>query len=270
MIRAFKNLYRLIKELYSDRRLLVSLSKKDFRRKFAGSYLGVIWAFLQPALTVLVYCIVFQFAFPGSNTDGVPFVAWFLPGIVLWLFISEAISISSSAYLEYSYLVKKVAFSIGILPMVKVLSSFITHLCFVVLVEAILMAYGIFPTLFFLQFPYYSICTLVFVYAFALLLSSIMVFFRDLGQIISLLLLVGMWGTPIAWHMGILSKTAQKVLSLNPVYYLVEGYRDSFLGRGWFTEKPELTFLFWSVSCVLLLIGANLYRRLKPHFADVL
>ena len=143
MIRAFKNLYRLIKELYSDRRLLVSLSKKDFRRKFAGSYLGVIWAFLQPALTVLVYCIVFQFAFPGSNTDGVPFVAWFLPGIVLWLFISEAISISSSAYLEYSYLVKKVAFSIGILPMVKVLSSFITHLCFVVLVEAILMAYGI-------------------------------------------------------------------------------------------------------------------------------
>lgn len=105
-------------------------------------------------------------------------------------------------------------------------------------------------------------------FALSLLTSSIMVFFRDLNQIISIVLLIGMWGTPIAWDMGIFPENVQNILKLNPFYYLVEGYRDAILGRQWLTEKVSLGIYFWALVFIILIIGTYVYTKLKPHFAD--
>ncbi len=95
-----------------------------------------------------------------------------------------------------------------------------------------------------------------------------MVFFRDLNQIISIFLLLGMWGTPIAWDMSVFSQDVQHILKLNPFYYLIEGYRDALLGRKWFWEEISMGIYFWCVTIFLLLIGAKIYTRLRPYFAD--
>ena len=97
-----------------------------------------------------------------------------------------------------------------------------------------------------------------------------MVFFRDLTQIIGVLLLIGMWGTPIAWNLDMFPVKYHVLFKLNPIYYLVQGYRDSLIGNIWFWEKINLTIYFWCVLFVLLFIGSFVFNHLKQYFADTL
>lgn len=264
----FKNAISLCTDLYMDRRLLIDLAAKDVKRRFSGTYFGMLWGFLQPLMTIIVYWAVFQFGFRSGDVGETPFVLWFITGIVCWLFISEAFSFASNSLLEYNYLIQKVKFNVNILPMVKILSSFFIHLFFVVVVLIICVLFGYLPTIRIVQLFYYMIATIILVFGMSLLTSSIMVFFRDLNQIISIILLIGMWGTPIAWNLDIFSPDIQKMLKLNPFYYLVEGYRDALLGRKWFTDRPELGAYFWIVTIGILFMGIYFYTKLKPYFAD--
>lgn len=259
---------RLIREIYEDRRLLIDLSAKDMQRRFSGTYFGLLWGILQPLMTIIVYWAVFQFGFRSGDVGEVPYVLWFISGIVIWLYISEAFTFASNSFLEYNYLIQKVKFNVNILPLVKILSSFYIHLFFLIIVMVICACFGYHPTLRFLQILYYMAASIILVFAMSILSSSIMVFFRDLNQIISIILLMGMWGTPIAWNMDMFSSDIQRILKLNPFYYLVEGYRDSILGRKWFWERPVLGAYFWVLTFVILIAGIHIYTRLKPHFAD--
>lgn len=270
MTRVLKKLISLFKEIYSDRDLLISFAVKDFKRKFAGSYFGIAWGFVQPLLTMLVYGIVFQFGFRSGDVGEIPFMLWFMCGIVPWLFFSEAFLVASNSFIEYSYLVKKVVFNIDILPLVKIISSAFIHLFFVILLEAICIGFGYYPRIYTIQIIYYLFCTIMFLFAISLISSSIMVFFRDLNQIISVLLLIGMWGTPIAWNITSFPENIHQFFKLNPIYYIVEGYRDSFVNDIWFWEKYNQTAYFWGLTTFLLLLGAFIYHRLSPFFADTL
>ena len=259
---------KLVKDIYEDRRLLKDLSRKDVKRRFSGTYFGMVWGILQPLLTIIVYWVVFQFGFRSGEVEGAPFVSWFIVGMINWLFISEAFMTASNSFVEYNYLIQKVKFNINILPLMKILSSFYIHLFFLLIALIICTMFGFYPQIMMIQILYYMFATIMFLFAFSLITSSVMVFFRDLNQIINIFLLIGMWGTPIAWNITNFSESAQKVLKLNPFYYLVEGYRDAILGRQWFWEKPILGIRFWLITFVLLIIGTNVYTRLKPYFAD--
>ncbi len=108
-------------------RLVLSLAKNDFKTKYAGSYLGIVWAFIQPIVTVFVYWFVFGLALRGGADRGVPFVLWLVAGLVPWFFFQDALIGGTNSLLEYNYLVKKVVFNIRILPIVKVISALFVH-----------------------------------------------------------------------------------------------------------------------------------------------
>ena len=115
-------------ELFQNRQLIWKLAKNDFRSKHAGSYLGVVWAFVQPVVSVLVYWFVFTIGGRAPSGDtGYPFVLWLIVGIVPWFFFADALGQGTSALLSYQYLVKKVVFKISILPIIKIISSFFVH-----------------------------------------------------------------------------------------------------------------------------------------------
>lgn len=263
-----KNAVQMLKEIYADRRLLLDLSVKDVKKRFSGTYFGLVWGILQPLMTIIVYWFAFQFGFKSGDVGEIPFVLWFIVGIINWLFISEAFSSASNSFLEYNYLIQKVKFNVNILPLVKILSCFYIHLIFLLIAMIICAALGYYPTVKIFQILYYIVATILFVFSFSLLTSSVMVFFKDLGQIINIVLLIGMWGTPIAWDIQVFPPNVQNILKLNPVYYLVEGYRDTILSREWFWEKIEIGVYFWLVTLVLFLFGATIFKRLRPHFAD--
>ena len=99
---------------------------------------------------------------------------------------------------------------------------------------------------------------------------AIVVFFRDLVQIINIVLQIGMWATPILWNMDALGPVWVTVLKLNPLVYIVNGYRDAVYGQRWFWQDFFSMMYFWIVTVVLFGVGAAVFKRLKVHFADVL
>ncbi|MEG1945680.1 MAG: ABC transporter permease [Lachnospiraceae bacterium] len=264
-------------ELYHNRKLILKLSFNDFKTRFAGSYLGIIWAFIQPIVTVLVYWFVFEKGLKagGMNTKAgiqVPFVLWLLGGLVPWFFFQDALSGGSNALIDYSYLVKKVVFKISVLPIVKVISAIFVHLFFIAFTVILYAAYKYYPDLYTLQIMYYSFSMMLFVLGLVYATSAIIVFFRDLSQIIQIVLQVGMWMTPIMWNIDTmdLSPVLINIFKLNPMYYIVSGYRDALISKVWFWEHPQSTLYFWIITVLLFGFGTVIFRRLKVHFADVL
>ena len=262
-------------ELWQNRTLIWKLAKNDFKTRFAGSYLGIFWAFVQPVITIVLYWFVFAVALPQRATAvkggiEIPYILWLIAGIVPWFFFSEALGSGAGSLLEYNFLVKKVVFKISILPIIKIVSALFVHVFFVAFVLILYSCYGLYPDVYTLQIVYYSFCMFVFVLGISYITCSVMVFFRDLGQIINIALQVGIWATPILWNIDTLNPKWHWVFKLNPMFYIVQGYRDSLIDKRWFFEKPGLTAYFWILTLIVFVLGAYIFRRLKVHFADVL
>lgn len=252
--------------------LILYLSKNDLKTKFAGSYLGVIWAFVQPVITIVLYWFVFQVGLKSPGVSNVPFVLWLMAGLIPWFFFQEAWMSATNCFGEYSYLVKKVVFNIDILPIVKILSSLWIHLFFIVVLLVIYGIVGFFPGAIAIQLLYYSICMIALVLALSYLTSAIAVFFKDTLQIVGIATQIGTWITPILWNIDTieLSPIIIKIFKLNPMYYIVQGYRTTLIYGQGFWEHRTLTLYFWVVTIIIFIIAWVVYRRLKPHFADSL
>lgn len=264
----------IIQEVIKNKSMLLNLAKTDFKNRFAGSYLGIIWAFVQPLVTIIVYSIVFGFGV-SSNSE-VPFFFRLVTGICPWFFFNEAINSSSNSLVEYSYIVKKVMFKIELIPMIKLLSAFFVHVFFVILVFTISLFFKYWPTIYTLQAIYYTLCVFILSMGIAYFISAINVFFKDMSQIVNVILQFMMWFLPIMYDIeGLDGKftnlpTVVTLLKLNPMYYVIEGYKDAFIYQVGFWEKPLMTLYFWLFTFIIFLISSSVFKKLKPHFADVL
>lgn len=273
----FQKLMDLPKEIWINKKLILNLSKNDFKTKYAGSYLGIVWGFVQPIVTVLVYWFVFEKGLKAGASltkagVSVPFVLWLVAGMVPWLFFQDALIGGMNSLIEYSYLVKKVVFKIDILPIVKVLSALYVHVFFVIFTLVLYSGYHHYPDIYDLQILYYSAAVFIFALAVSYFVAAITVFLRDTTQIINIILQVGVWVTPIMWNIDTmdLSPALIAILKLNPMYYIVLGYRQSLIDKRWFWENPGLTVYFWVLTIILFAVGTKVFRKLKVHFADVL
>lgn len=270
LVKYIFQLLGLAKELIQNRTMILRLGKNDFKTRFAGSYLGIIWAFIQPVVTVLVYWFVFQVGFRSSPVGDFPFVLWLTTGMVPWFFFSEAWNSGTNSLIDYTYLVKKVVFNISTIPVVKIVSALFVHVFFVVFTMFLYILYGYNPDIYWVQVVYYSFCLLVMVTALAYLCSAIMVFFRDLSQVISVVLQVGIWLSCIMWSVDMLPERVRWVMYFNPIYYIVSGYRSALITKEWFWEMPYQTLGFWAFIVILMSVGVNIFNKLRVHFADVL
>lgn len=268
----------LFANFVTGRKLIWNLAKNDIKKKFAGSYFGVVWAFVQPVITVLLYWFVFEKGLNSKATDlrtgiEIPFVLWLLAGLVPWFYFQEALNGGTGVLVEYSYLVKKVVFQIDMLPVVKMISALFTHLFFVVFAIVLFWLMGYPPDLYTLLVIYYSFCMMALTMGIIYATGAATVFFRDMKEVVAIVLQVGMWVTPIMWNFETMVQIpawAKLVLKLNPMYYIVSGYRDALINKTGFWENPGLTVYFWVVTVVIWLLGTGIFKRLRPHFADVL
>lgn len=265
-----KDLFLEVREIWAKRHIIFELAKADFKKRFAGSYFGVVWMFVQPIVTIAIYYIVFTMLKAGLGTyDEHPFILWMIAGIVPWFYFSEAMNMAAQVLQEYNYLVKKVVFRVSLLPIVKIASALFIHAIFVLILMIFFMISGYAPTVYWLQMIYYSFATTVLVVGLSYFTSAVHVFFKDMGQIVNITMQFGIWVTPVMWNPALAGKY-QWIFKLNPMYYIVEGYRDCLLEKTWFWQEPELTLYFWVFTLIVLLGGYTIFKRLRPHFADVL
>ena len=259
------------KGLLKNRKVIRQLIIDDFKREFIGTFFGVFWAFIQPLIFILVLWLVFATGLRGSRgTEPVPFVLWLMTGMFLWFFIQVTVQSSTLVITSRSFLVKKVKFQVSVLPIVKVLSAMIVHCIFIFLLVLLFILHGIWPSFYWLQIIYYLIATIILIVGISWLTSALNVFVKDIGPFVSILIRIGFWVTPVFWKIDALPAKIHIFFKLNPAYYLVKGYRNSFIYKVGFWESPLWTLYYWGVTLTVFVIGAVVFKRLRPHFADVL
>lgn len=259
-----------LKIIRTNLSFLWQFSVDDFKNKYANSMLGIGWGFLQPLTTIIVYWFVFQLGFRSQPVENFPFILWLISGLVPWFFISEAIPSSTSVLAEYSYLVQKVLFNINILPIVKLISAFFVQVFLTLLMIGMFWIFGYSPDIYYLQVFYYIGYMLILTAGIAYITAALFIFLKDLIQIVSILLQIIFWFTPIVWDIQAMPENIQPALKYNPIYFIVKGYRKTFINKEAFWINEPMTLYYWIFAIVVLLLGVRLFRKLKPHFADVL
>ena len=257
-------------DIYRSRRLIMELSAKDFKIRYMGSLLGILWAFIQPTFNIAILWFVHVFGFRSGNVENFPTILWLMSGLIPWYFLSESVASGTTSVLEQSYLVKKVVFRVSILPIIKIVSALIIHIFFIALTFIMFLMHGFKPELMSLQVFYYLFCGIVFVLGVSWITSSMVVFIKDFGQLVSMVLQFLFWLSPIFWSYKQLPAQYAIYFKISPFYYIIEGYRDTFIYKAGFWTHPLLTTVFWCETLVILVVGAVLFRKLRPHFADVL
>ncbi len=263
-------MFETIKDIWTERKLIIVLARSDFKKKFVGSYFGIVWMFVQPIVSILIYYLVFQVGFKTNPVDDMPYVLWLMPGIFPWFFFNEVLQGGVLTLNSYQHLVKKIVFKVDILPMVKIVSSLFLHLIFLYINIVVFLLFGELPSLWWLQGVYYLICNLVLITGLVYLTASINVFVKDMSQIVNICLQFGFWLAPIMWDESIMPRMLIPFLRLNPFTYIVNGFRDCFVYHVGFWEKAGESAYFWGVSLILLFCGIKLYKKMEPHFADML
>ena len=251
-------------------RLLQELTRNEIQTRYLGSFMGVAWAFVLPILNVLILWFVFEVGFRAAAIGDAPFFPWLVCGMIPWFFVADGIAGATAAVTGNAYLVKKVLFRVEVLPLVKILAALCIHLFFVVSLFLIAALYDLPLTAYSLQVPYYLLASVLLVCGIGWLTSALVVFLPDIGQAVGVLLQFLFWLTPIFWPIAAAPPQFHPWLKLNPVFYIVEGYRNSLIFGRWFWQEPAQTAYFWCVALGLLGLGWWTFRRLKPHFADVL
>lgn len=258
------------KSIIKQRRLIISMAKRDVKSQYVGSTLGLVWTFIHPLVLIFVFWVVFSVGFKSIPASNVPFVVWLTAGMTCWFAFADMLSGSTNAVVWHSNLIKKTIFPSQILPVIKIVSSLVAHAIFVLILMGLLFLQDQPFSFFYFQSLYYLFSLLVLVIGVSWLTSALNVFVRDISQAVALGLQVGFWATPIFWDITIMPQKVQTVLKLNPMFYIVQGYRDSFLNFIPFWDHPFLTLYFWGVAISLFILGAVVFNRLQPQFSDVL
>lgn len=175
-------MFSLFKDIFCSKDLLTNLVKNDFKTRYLNSYLGSVWAFIQPVITILIFWFVFQVGFKSQDVSDIPFILWLITGMIPWFFLAEGIQSSTNSVIENAFLVKKIVFKVTLFPMIKIISALLIHIFFIFFMLCMFIYYGFYPNLFWLQLLYYLMSSLLFLMGLSWLFSSIVVFFRSISN----------------------------------------------------------------------------------------
>lgn len=256
-------------DILAKRLVLLELAKRDFQQQFVGSYLGVVWAFLQPLLFLLVLYLIFSYGFRAGQASDMPFSVYLVSGMIVWMYFSQTLGTMTGVIRGHSFLISKVDFRLSILPIVKILSGMLPHLFFIGVAIAIAWWHGFTPSLFTIQVFYYLIATVCLLLGLGWLTSSTNLFVSDVAKVVAVILQFGFWMTPIFWNITMVPQRYHWIVKLNPVHYLVQGYRDSLVAQVPFWHHYYQGIYFWLMTAFILLAGIGVFGKLRPHFAEV-
>lgn len=264
MTRAF------IVELYGKRDLILSLSVRNFKSAYFGSVLGITWALVEPLIYVFLIWFFLTKAMKFQPAEGYPFVPWLMAPLSLWNFVSLTLSSSVGTFKNHSFLLKRPEFNIAVLPIVNILTGLYIHAIFIVILVAVLWLNDIPFTPYWFQSVYYLFATATLLLGFAWIAASLSLFTKDVGSFVGVALQIGFWASPIFWSLDSFPKDYRFLLELNPISYLLEGYRKSFIYGQPFWNDPKGFVYFWSFTIVILIVGVFTFKKLRPHFGDVI
>ena len=234
------------------------------------SKLGIFWNFANPAIQVLTYWFVFGYVFNRKSVDEIPYIVWMLGGMVVWFFISPCITEGCSAIHSKVDVITKLKFPVSILPLTVVFKKLFNHFCLMCIVIVVFAAKGYYPEIHWLGLLYYLFCAMFFAFSLSLLTSVLNMLARDTKKLITSCMRLLLYLTPILWEITRLPSWLQSIVRCNPIYYIVQGYRDCFFYHRGFTSYTWSMGWFWGISLFLFFTGSFMMYKFKTKFIDMI
>lgn len=264
-------LKKIFNLFWKNRSLIWRMTYKELTDRYAGSSLGLFWALFYPLFLVGLYTIIFTFIFRVRINQGTPleYSLFAVVGLVAWIVIQEGLIKSTNSITGNASLVKQVIFPMDILPITGILTSFVTLMMgFVIyLLIAIFSHLGIISWIDFLL-PLVILVHFIFSAGIGWILAALAVYFRDLKEIMSMVLLIGMFLTPVLYQDNTIPQAFRWPILINPMTHLINMYRDVlYYGQ---INHPWSFVIFISLSIIIFLGGFKFFQKVKPFFANVL
>ena len=262
----------IIKEHIQYRQQIFKLAKADINKTYRGAALGRSWAIIKPAVTIFVYWFAFSIGLrAGKDVNGFPFFLWLIAGIIPWFYIGDMISQGVDAIRKYSYLVTKMKFPVSTIPTFFSLSKLSINLILIGVMILIFIFMGYIPDIYIIQLPFYIICMFIFLTIWGLFASLLGAISKDFANLVKAFVTAVFWLSGILWNANTITiPWVKKFLMINPVTFLVNGFRNCLIDKVWFFEQPKELICFIIVTVLMLLLSIWAYKKLKKEIPDVL
>jgi ABC-type polysaccharide/polyol phosphate export permease len=261
---------QFIYTLISNKVAILTLAKHNIRARYLETFGGILWSFLLPIASVFTYWAVFSLGFKATGPNEIPFVIYFITGYLPWSFFSECLIATTNSITSNKHLVKKMIFPTETIPVIEIISATYSHIILLLLSLMLIILHGISINIYFFQIIYAYLCLVSLVLGLGWILSSLNVFYRDISQIISVLLNFWFWATPVVWSIELIPNNYRWIMNFNPAYHILEAYRNSLIYNSSIFNNINSLILFWAICLSILLFGSYIFRSLKSDFADVI
>ena len=253
----------IVKDLYSYRELLKTNIKKDVGGKYKNSFLGVIWSFISPLLQIAVYALVFQVILKSDIEN---YTVYLCCGLIPWQYFSSVVLRGAASIIDNGSIIKKVYFPREILPISVVTSEGVNFLISTVIILGFVIFGGIGLSINILW--YFVILAIQYIVSIgvAFIVSSLSVYFRDLLHLLGIIIQLLFYATPIVYANSAVPAELQWLIKINPMAYLIEGYRNIFYNK----MPPDIKSLLIALAMgiVLCVIGYFVFKKLEKRFAE--
>ncbi|WP_058949476.1 ABC transporter permease [Oceanobacillus picturae] len=273
-----KSAITVIKEQIDHFYLIRRLSIYEIKSKNKNNYLGYLWELLNPAIQILIYWFVFTALRDRDpilmNGMKVDFFSWLLAAFFLWTFFYQGTIQGSKSIYSRLKMLSKMNFPMSIIPGFVIFSQFYVHIIMLVISIFILNFTGHFISIYYIQLVYYAFAAFCLIFSLSLITSTLSTIIRDIHMFLNATLRMFLYVSGVLWPLSILGNNFPKtmeVMKLNPLYYLIEGYRAALFGTEWhFLVNWQYTIVFWTITIVLFLLGSILHIKFRRHFIDYL
>lgn len=268
----FKSAKYVLSENIQNIYRIYSIAKYELLADMHDSKLGMFWNFVNPAIQVLTYWFVFGIVFNRKAVDDIPYIVWMLGGMVVWFFISPCITDGCNAVFKKVDVITKMKFPVSILPMTVILQKLFDHFCLFVIMVVIFAVNGYYPSVHWLGVIYYMLCAILFSVALSLTTSVLNMLARDTRKLILACMRLLLYLTPILWDIERFAKgrIIRTIIECNPIYYIVQGYRDCFFYHKGFMAYSWSMGWFWGITLFLFFVGSYMMYKFKTRFIDMI
>jgi len=258
-------------ECWKNRYRMFRLAIYDLKAMNHGTFLGGLWNLVNPALQLAVHWLVFAIGLNiGAQRGGYPYVIWLMVGLIPWIYISEVLFGAMTSIYGFRGILKNMSFPLAIVPIKNVLTTWMVHFWAMIIVFAIFLLAGYHLGINSLFVLYYEFCALAFLSAYALIASTITVLTKDFQKLMSSVIRLLYFISPVVWDQGHLSEPLRTILKLNPFAYILDGYRESILYNSGLAINLWQGVYFWIITLILFIYGCYIHIKFRKQFIDLL
>lgn len=272
MKKFFSRLSESGRSVLKNIRRIFLLAKFQYDVEVKDMFLGKLWKIISPFMQIGIYWFVFGIGIRnGAPVDGFPFVVWLTCGITPWFIMSRAIMTGANSVYQKATVLSKSNIPIYFIPISSVLYVFMDAVWDIALMIIIFLANGYAFSVYNLNLIYYIVYEAVFAISLAEVTSALVMLARDFYNMITFVLRFLFYLSPIFWIPGKNMPAIYKLFdAINPIAYVVNGFRDSMLYQRPFYSQPKEVLYFWALSAVLFTIGICSQKKIRNNLLDCL